>query len=145
MSCYELFCENGPHHLRESILRRSTCEAIGGAVLESEQRLMYLMPDIVDDFDSVFRSQLSYQGKPLFQVPRSIALACFPRLSKEHVPQEFLCLDYDGEEFYAIRICGIRPGSGGQIFVRMGREKFERKYPSYRTLAREYLNSYQKI
>lgn len=76
VDCYELFHDDREEtrHLRHSILRRSLEEVIGPALPATGCRFMCLMPDIVDDFDQVFRAQLNYSGTPLFQVPRSIAL-----------------------------------------------------------------------
>ena len=108
-------------------------------------RFMCLMPDIVDDFDQVFRAQLNYSGAPLFQVPRSIALAYTLQAEGWSLPDEFLCLDYDGEDFFAIKLCKVMDENGDHIFIRMGREKLPGKHhPSTRELSIEYLHQYQE-
>lgn len=146
VDCYELFHDDREEtrHLRHSILRRSLEEVIGPALPATGCRFMCLMPDIVDDFDQVFRAQLNYSGTPLFQVPRSIALAYTLQAEGWPLPDEFLCLDYDGEDFFAIKLCNVMDENGDRIFIRMGREKLPGKHPSTRELSIEYLHQYQE-
>lgn len=146
VDCYELFQDDRKEtrHLRHSILRRSLEEVIGPALPDAGCRFMCLTPDIVDDFDQVFRAQLNCNGTPLFQVPRSIALAYTLQAEGWSLPDEFLCLDYDGEDFFAIKLCNVVDESGDHIFVRMGREKIPGKHPSTRELSNEYLDQYQE-
>ncbi|MCF2619716.1 hypothetical protein JQM63_07735 [Oscillibacter valericigenes] len=147
VDCYELFHDDREEtrHLRHSILRRSLEEVIGRALPAAGCRFMCLMPDIVDDFDQVFRAQLNYSGAPLFQVPRSIALAYTLQAEGWSLPDEFLCLDYDGEDFFAIKLCKVMDENGDHIFIRMGREKLPGKHhPSTRELSIEYLHQYQE-
>ena len=143
---YELFHDNRKetHHFRHSILRRSLEEVIGGAMPADGCHFMCLMPDIVDDFDQVFRAQLNYKGTPLFQVPRSIALAYTLQAEGWSLPEDFLCLDYDGEDFFAIKIRNVLDEDGEHIFIRMGREKVEGEHPSTQSLSLDYLSRYQK-
>lgn len=146
VDCYELFQDEREEtrHLRHSILRRSLEEVIGPILPADGCRFMCLIPDIVDDFDQVFRAQLNYCGTPLFQVPRSIALAYTLQAEGWSLPGEFLCLDYDGEDFFAIKLCNVMDENNDHIFVRMGREKLLGKHPSTRELSIEYLRQYQK-
>ena len=146
VDCYELFHDDREktRHLRHSILRRSLEEVIGPALPASGCHFMCLMPDIVDDFDQVFRAQLNYSGTPLFQVPRSIALAYTLQAEGWSLPDEFLCLDYDGEDFFAIKIRNVIDENGDHIFIRMGREKLPGHHPSTRELSVEYLQGYQQ-
>lgn len=146
VDCYELFQDEreGTRHLRHSILRRSLEEVIGPVLPAAGCRFMCLIPDIVDDFDQVFRAQLNYCGTPLFQVPRSIALAYTLQAEGWFLPDEFLCLDYDGEDFFAIKLCKVMDENNDHLFVRMGREKLSGKHPSTRELSIEYLRQYQK-
>lgn len=143
---YELFQEKRveTNWLRHNILSRSLEEIIGDTVTADGCRFMCLMPDIVDAFDNVFRSQLKYRKTPLFQVPRSIALAYTLKVEGWELPQEFLCLDYDGEELVAIKVCYIPTENGEPVFVRMGREKIDGQHPSGRSLAESYLRRYQE-
>lgn len=143
---YELFHDARvkTSYLRHHILDRSLDEIIGNAIPEGGCRFMCLMPDVVDDFDQVLRAQLNYKGIPLFQVPRSIALAYTLTVEGWDLPAEFLCLDYDGEDFFAIKICNIQEENGERIFVRMGREKISGKHPSNRDLTNQYLAQYQE-
>ena len=61
------------------------------------------------------------------------------------LPDEFLCLDYDGEDFFAIKLCKVMDENGDHIFIRMGREKLPGKHhPSTRELSIEYLHQYQE-
>lgn len=146
VDCYELFHDDRTEtrHLRHSILRRSLKVVIGSALPATGCRFMCLMPDIVDDFDHVFRAQLNYSGSPLFQVPRSIALAYTLQAEGWELPDEFLCLDYDGEDFFAIKLWNVVDENGDHIFIRMGREKLPGKHPSTRELSIEYLRQYQE-
>ena len=146
VDCYELFHDERKEtrYLRSSILRRSLEEVIGSSLPAAGCRFMCLIPDIVDDFDQVFREQLNYCGTPLFQVPRSIALAYTVQAEGWSLPDEFLCLDYDGEDFFAIKLCNVMDENNDHIFVRMGREKLPGKHPSTRELSIEYLRQYQK-
>ena len=146
VDCYELFHDDRKEtrHLRHSILRRSLEEVVGSALPASGCRFMCLIPDIVDDFDRVFRAQLNYRGAPLFQVPRSIALAYTLQAENWALPEEFLCLDYDGEDFFAIKICNVTDENNDHIFIRMGREKLPGNHPSTRELSLEYLYQYQE-
>ena len=146
VDCYELFQDDRKEtrHLRHSILRRSLEEVIGPALPDAGCHFMCLTPDIVDDFDQVFRAQLNYCGIPLFQVPRSIALAYTLQVEGWPLPDEFLCLDYDGEDFFAIKLCNVIDDNGDHVFVRMGREKLPGKHPSTRELSIEYLRQYQE-
>ncbi len=144
--CYELFCEeNRPEteHVQQSILNMALQDAAAGRDLREGFGLMCLMPDVVDAFNRVFRAQLCCQGAPLFQVPRSIALAWTLRAAGREVPPEFLCADYDGEALYAIKICEIE-GEDGPVFVRMGREVVHGEHLSYRKLAENYLWRYER-
>lgn len=146
VSCYELFCDENrkeTEHLRQSILRESLQDVPGGRSLSRGYGLMCLIPDVADDFDRVFRSQLCCGDAPLFRVPRSIALAYALQAGKKEVPGEFLCVDYDGEEACAIKIWKAGE-EDGPVFVRMGREKLSGKNLSYRRLAEEYLLRYQR-
>lgn len=146
VSCYELFCDESREEtgrLQQSILHLSIQDAAGGRAVKPGFGLMCLMPDVVDDFNHVFRTQLSCQGLPLFQVPRSIALAYTLRAQGREIPREFLCIDYDGEECCAIKIREIE-GEDGPVFVRMGRENLSGEHLSYRKLAEEYLWRYQR-
>ena len=142
---YELFHDDREEtrHLRHSILRRSLEEIIGSSMPVNGCRFMCLMPDVVDDFDQVFRAQLNYKGTPLFQVPRSIALAYTLQAEGWSLPDVFLCLDYDGEDFFAIKICNVPDEDGDHIFIRMGREKLDGNHPSTRELSLDYLRRYQ--
>ena len=146
VDCYELFHDERKEtrYLRSSILRRSLEEVIGSSLPASGCRFMCLIPDIVDDFDQVFREQLNYCGTPLFQVPRSIALAYTVQAEGWFLPDEFLCLDYDGEDFFAIKLYNVMDENNDHIFVRMGREKLPGKHPSTRELSIEYLRQYQE-
>ena len=146
VDCYELFQDDRKEtrYLRSSILRRSLEEVIGSSLPAAGCRFMCLIPDIVDDFDQVFRAQLNYGGTPLFQVPRSIALAYTLEAEGWPLPDEFLCIDYDGEDFFAIKLCNVMDDDGDHIFVRMGREKLPGDHPSTRDLSIEYLHQYQE-
>lgn len=146
VDCYELFHDDREEtrHFRHSILRRSLEEIIGPVLPATGCRFMCLMPDIVDDFDRVFRAQLNYRGTPLFQVPRSIALAYTLQAEGWTLPDDFLCLDYDGEDFFAIKICNVIDENNDHIFIRMGREKLSGNHPSTHELSLEYLHQYQE-
>lgn len=146
VDCYELFHDEREEtrHLRHSILRRSLDVIIGSTMPAVGCHFMCLIPDIVDEFDRVFREQLNYGGTPLFQVPRSIALAYTLQEEGWALPDEFLCLDYDGEDFFAIKLCNVADKNGDNIFIRMGREKVPGEHLSSRELSNEYLRQYQK-
>lgn len=147
-TAYDVFL-SGANQFNDEIIRRSIRDCLDrGAVLSNEMDALCLMPDIVDDFSHVFRNQLEIGTTRMFRVPRSIALAYAvqPLDSGEidSYPDEFLCLDYDGEELIAIKIRRERDENDIPVFVRMGRFPLEGSHLSYRALAEEYMNQYQK-
>ena len=134
---------------KEEILCNAISDSIGNqAVKHTGIEFMCLMPDIVDDFNHSFRNQLTWEGMRLFQVPRSIALAytvyCQATQSRQEMPEEFLCLDYDCEEFNAIKIIRSKDEKRNAFFIRMGRYPVSGNHPSYRTLAMEYITRYKE-
>ena len=142
VSCYELFCEKREKGVRQQVLSMSIRDVVGGRLPAPGHRFMCLMPDMADDFDQTFRNQLNCQGTVLFPVPRSVALAYTLQEQEGEVPPEFLCLEYDDEAFWAVKVCKIEGENG--FLVRMGRENVEGTHLSYRALANCYLDRYQK-
>lgn len=145
IDCYELFQSKRKETQcwRNSILRRSLEEVIDSAKPADGCRFLCLMPDVTDDFDKELRAQLNYKGIPLFQVPRSIALAYTLQAEGVALPEAFLCLDYDGEELSAIKLRKEEDESGGHIFIREGPQDLDGRHPSTRELSNEYLKQYQ--
>ena len=148
ITAYEPFLNNAAEYQNE-VIRRSLNDSVGRrSSAFSSMQLLCLMPDVVDDFSSFFRNQLEINGQRVFQIPRSIALAYAAQqvsLSQGvQLPKEFLCLDYDGEEFIAIKIRQETDKSGDTIFVRMGRYPIQEHHPVYKTLALSYLTEYKK-
>ena len=148
ITAYEPFLNNAAEYQNE-VIRRSLNDSVGRrSSAFSNMQLLCLMPDVVDDFSSFFRNQLEINGQRVFQIPRSIALAYAAQqisLSQGvQLPKEFLCLDYDGEEFIAIKIRQETDKSGDTIFVRMGRYPIQEHHPVYKTLALSYLTEYKK-
>lgn len=127
------------HGIEDSIQRH--------AVQTAGADLMCLMPDVLDDFHHALRDQLIWKGTRLFPVPRSIALAysvyrqCL--LNNQRMSEDFLCLDYDGEELTAIKITRAKDKNGNTYFIRWGQQRIEGEHPSYRSLAEEYIKCYK--
>ncbi len=148
ITAYEPFLNNATEHQNE-VIRRSLNDSVGRrSSAFSSMQLLCLMPDVVDDFSRFFRNQLEINGQRPFQIPRSIALAYAVQqqllAAGMSMPEEFLCLDYDGEEFMAIKIRCEMDKSGVPIFVRMGRFPIQGEHPSYKTLALSYLTEYKQ-
>lgn len=148
ITAYEPFLNNAAEYQNE-VIRRSLNDSVERrSSAFTSMQLLCLMPDVVDDFSSFFRNQLEVNGQRVFQIPRSIALAYAAQqvsLSQGiQLPKEFLCLDYDGEEFIAIKIRQETDKSGDTIFVRMGRYPIQEHHPVYKTLALSYLTEYKK-
>lgn len=136
-----------PSVYQNEIISRSIEDSVSsGEVPADNMQMLCLMPDIVDDFSHVFRNQLELKGVRLFQIPRSIALAyAVQPIDSANIstyPDEFLCLDYDGEELIAIKIRRELDDHGEPVFIRMGRFPLSEDHLSYRSLANEYIKQY---
>lgn len=127
------------HGIEDSIQRH--------AVQTAGADLMCLMPDVLDDFHHALRDQLNWKGTRLFPVPRSIALAYSvyrqSLLNNQRMSEDFLCLDYDGEELTAIKITRAKDKNGNAYFIRWGQQRIEGQHPSYRSLAEKYIKRYK--
>ena len=148
ITAYEPFLNNAEEY-QDKVIRESLKDCVGQrSTVFSTMQLLCLMPDVVDDFSHFFRNQLEVNGQRLFMIPRSIALAYAALKSSaasgDLLPEEFLCLDYDGEEFIAIKIRREVDKTGYPIFVRMGRYPVQGSHPCYKSLALEYLTEYMR-
>ncbi len=148
ITAYEPFLDDASE-FQETVIRESLKDCVGRrSIVFSNMDLLCLMPDVVDDFSYFFRNQLEVNGQRLFMIPRSIALAYAALVSSATsgvlLPERFLCLDYDGEEFMAIEIRREKSRKGYPVFVRIGRRPVEGKHPCYKTLAFSYMKEYQQ-
>ena len=105
-----------------------------------------LLPDLLDDFNKEIKSQINYNGKKLFTIPKSVALL-FALLTKKRIlaNREYYVIDYDGDEVSVTCLVTREDESDGSVrIVRKGLHRTYQDYINYSKLSNLYIENYCK-
>ena len=105
-----------------------------------------LLPDLLDDFNKEIKSQINYNGKKLFTIPKSVALL-FALLTKKRIlaNREYYVIDYDGDEVSVTCLFTREDELDGSVrIVRKGLHRTYRDYINYSKLSSLYIENYCK-
>lgn len=103
-----------------------------------------LLPDLLDDFNKEIKSQINYNGKRIFTIPKSVALL-FSFLKKKKLvsKEEYYVVDYDGNETSVTNLLTREDEETGKPkIIRKGLRKISSGHITYKTLADKYLSNY---
>lgn len=104
-----------------------------------------LLPDLLDDFNKEIKSQINYNGKKLFTIPKSVALL-FSLLKKKRISanREYYVVDYDGDELSVTCLFTREDENRNIRIVRKGLHRTNYKYLNYTDISKTYLEKYCK-
>jgi hypothetical protein len=103
------------------------------------------LPDLLDDFNKEIKSQINYNGKKLFTIPKSVALL-FSLLKKKRISanREYYVVDYDGDELSVTCLFTREDENRNIRIVRKGLHRTNYKYLNYTDISKTYLEKYCK-
>ena len=126
----------------DRIIEKSIKDSLTGYKVEYSY---CLLPDLLDDFNKDIKSQINYNGKKLFTIPKSVALL-FSLLKKKRLlaNREYYVVDYDGDELSVTCLFTREDEDKNIRIVRKGLHRTNYSYLNYTEIAKLYLEKYCK-
>lgn len=126
----------------DRIIEKSIKDSLTGYKVEYSY---CLLPDLLDDFNKEIKSQINYNGKKLFTIPKSVALL-FSLVKKKRLlaNREYYVVDYDGDELSVTCLFTREDEYKNIRIVRKGLHRTNYSYLNYTEIAKLYLEKYCK-
>lgn len=146
VSAYAAICGIDERAVKKEILEKAIADATEGYRAE-EKNMLCLMPDILDDFQREIRRQITYNGKRLFTVPKSVALLTAVRLDGNlEEGKRYYVIDFDGDEVSVSCLETLWDEDHGEVsIIRRGLVRISPDYYSYTVFSKRYLKAYSKF
>lgn len=110
------------------------------------QAQICLMPDLMDEFNKDIKTQIHYNGKRLFQVPRSVAVLFADVNYNGELPEgDYYVIDMDGDEPSVVQLqVRYNEEKNENVIVRRGLKRIKDGHRGYSDFAELYLKEYSK-